>query len=143
MFCREVSILGSLNSPYVIKLLGACLEDPSQFAIVTEYITGGSLFRSGSLSFTPFTLLTSTLAWCTPKRIFRNISFKTNKQCDQIGLLFKSLGDTSSYKISPNIGQLFLLFQNPLFLRKKLLWPLFVRLWGKLSYFYSSVCSHC
>ena len=45
MFCREVSILGSLNSPYVIKLLGACLEDPSQFAIVTEYITGGSLFR--------------------------------------------------------------------------------------------------
>ena len=38
--------MGSLNSPYVIKLLGACLEDPSQFAIVTEYITGGSLFRS-------------------------------------------------------------------------------------------------
>jgi hypothetical protein len=47
MFCREVSILGSLNSPYVIKLLGACLEDPSQFAIVTEYISRGSLFRSG------------------------------------------------------------------------------------------------
>ena len=45
MFCREVSILGSLNSPYVIKFLGACLEDPSQFAIVTEYISGGSLFR--------------------------------------------------------------------------------------------------
>ena len=45
MFCREVSILGSLNSPYVIKFLGACLEDPSQFAIVTEYISRGSLFR--------------------------------------------------------------------------------------------------
>ena len=45
MFCREVSILGSLNSPYVIKFLGACLSDPSQFAIVTEYISGGSLFR--------------------------------------------------------------------------------------------------
>ena len=44
MFCREVSILGSLNSPYVIKLLGACMDDPSQFAIVTEYISGGSLF---------------------------------------------------------------------------------------------------
>ena len=44
MFCREVSILGSLNCPYVIKLLGACLEDPSQFAIVTEFISGGSLF---------------------------------------------------------------------------------------------------
>jgi serine/threonine-protein kinase TNNI3K len=45
MFCREVSILGSLNSPYIIKFLGACLEDPSSFAIVTEYISGGSLFR--------------------------------------------------------------------------------------------------
>ncbi len=45
MFCREVSILGSLNSPYVIRLLGACLDDPSQFAIVTEYVSGGSLFQ--------------------------------------------------------------------------------------------------
>ena len=44
MFCREVSILGSLDCPYVIKMLGACLEDPSQFAIVTEFISGGSLF---------------------------------------------------------------------------------------------------
>ena len=25
-------------------MLGACLEDPSQFAIVTEFIGGGSLF---------------------------------------------------------------------------------------------------
>ncbi|CAG0913664.1 unnamed protein product [Notodromas monacha] len=44
MFCREVSILGALNSPYVIKFVGACLDDPSQFAIVTEYVSGGSLF---------------------------------------------------------------------------------------------------
>lgn len=54
MFCREVSpscwcglqvsILISLDCPYVIKLLGACLEDPSQFAIVTEFLSGGSLF---------------------------------------------------------------------------------------------------
>ena len=28
----------------MIKMLGACLEDPSQFAIVTEFIGGGSLF---------------------------------------------------------------------------------------------------
>ncbi|KAF2976002.1 hypothetical protein EK904_001328, partial [Melospiza melodia maxima] len=44
MFCREVSILCRLNHPCVIQFVGACLEDPSQFAIVTQYISGGSLF---------------------------------------------------------------------------------------------------
>ena len=41
---RNLYYSGSLNCPYVIKMLGACLEDPSQFAIVTEFIGGGSLF---------------------------------------------------------------------------------------------------
>ncbi|KAJ8300109.1 hypothetical protein KUTeg_021628 [Tegillarca granosa] len=44
MFCREVAILSKLNSPYVINFVGACLDDPSQFAIVTEYVSGGSLY---------------------------------------------------------------------------------------------------
>lgn len=44
MFCREVSILCRLNHPCVIQFVGACLNDPSQFAIVTQYISGGSLF---------------------------------------------------------------------------------------------------
>ncbi|KAL2302028.1 hypothetical protein Nmel_011437, partial [Mimus melanotis] len=44
MFCREVSILCRLNHPCVVQLVGACLDDPSQFAIVTQYISGGSLF---------------------------------------------------------------------------------------------------
>lgn len=44
MFCREVSILARLNSPYVINFVGACLDDPSQFAIVTKFVSGGSLF---------------------------------------------------------------------------------------------------
>ncbi|XP_034162534.1 serine/threonine-protein kinase TNNI3K isoform X3 [Pangasianodon hypophthalmus] len=44
MFCREVSILCRLNHPCVIPFVGACLDDPSQFAIVTQYISGGSLF---------------------------------------------------------------------------------------------------
>uniref|UniRef100_A0A8C5R0I6 TNNI3 interacting kinase n=1 Tax=Leptobrachium leishanense TaxID=445787 RepID=A0A8C5R0I6_9ANUR len=44
MFCREVSILSRLNHPCVIQFVGACLDDPSQFAIVTQYISGGSLF---------------------------------------------------------------------------------------------------
>ena len=34
-------------------------------------------------------------------------------QCDQ-----KCLGDTVSYKISPNIGQLFVQFKKPIFLHK-------------------------
>ncbi|XP_030853711.1 serine/threonine-protein kinase TNNI3K isoform X2 [Strongylocentrotus purpuratus] len=44
MFCREVSILCRLDSPYVIRFVGACIEDPSHFAIVTQYVAGGSLF---------------------------------------------------------------------------------------------------
>ncbi|XP_050411148.2 serine/threonine-protein kinase TNNI3K [Patella vulgata] len=44
MFCREVAILSKLKSSYVIGFLGACLDDPSQFAIVTQYISGGSLY---------------------------------------------------------------------------------------------------
>ncbi|XP_053380307.1 serine/threonine-protein kinase TNNI3K-like [Mercenaria mercenaria] len=44
MFCREVAVLSKLNSPYVINFLGACLDDPSQFAIVTQYVAGGSLY---------------------------------------------------------------------------------------------------
>ncbi|XP_020824234.1 serine/threonine-protein kinase TNNI3K isoform X1 [Phascolarctos cinereus] len=44
MFCREVSILCRLKHPCVIQFVGACLNDPSQFAIVTQYISGGSLF---------------------------------------------------------------------------------------------------
>ncbi|XP_052822598.1 serine/threonine-protein kinase TNNI3K isoform X1 [Octopus bimaculoides] len=44
MFCREVSILARLDSPYVIHFVGACLDDPSQFAIVTRFVSGGSLF---------------------------------------------------------------------------------------------------
>ncbi|XP_060889246.1 serine/threonine-protein kinase TNNI3K isoform X2 [Labrus mixtus] len=44
MFCREVSILCRLNHPCIIQFTGACLDDPSQFAIVTQYVSGGSLF---------------------------------------------------------------------------------------------------
>lgn len=44
MFCREVSILCRLNHPCVIPFVGACLDDPSKFAIVTQYVSGGSLF---------------------------------------------------------------------------------------------------
>uniref|UniRef100_A0AAR2L5F7 Serine/threonine-protein kinase TNNI3K n=1 Tax=Pygocentrus nattereri TaxID=42514 RepID=A0AAR2L5F7_PYGNA len=44
MFCREVSILCRLNHPCVIPFVGACLDDPSQFAIVTQFVSGGSLF---------------------------------------------------------------------------------------------------
>lgn len=44
MFCREVAILSKLNSSYVISFVGASLDDPSNFAIVTQFVAGGSLF---------------------------------------------------------------------------------------------------
>ncbi|KAI6214704.1 Serine/threonine-protein kinase TNNI3K [Aphelenchoides besseyi] len=44
IFCREASILCKLKHANVIGFVGACLDDPSQFAIVTEYAASGSLF---------------------------------------------------------------------------------------------------
>ncbi|KAM9761522.1 serine/threonine-protein kinase TNNI3K [Menidia menidia] len=44
MFCREVSVLCRLQHPCLLQLEGACLDDPSQFAIVTQYVAGGNLF---------------------------------------------------------------------------------------------------
>ncbi|KAK0418778.1 hypothetical protein QR680_013769 [Steinernema hermaphroditum] len=44
MFCREVSILCKLQHTNVIAFVGACLDDRSQFAIVTEFVSSGSLF---------------------------------------------------------------------------------------------------
>ena len=44
MFCRDVSILGRLSHENVVAFRGACLDDPSQFAIVTQLAEGGSLF---------------------------------------------------------------------------------------------------
>jgi serine/threonine-protein kinase TNNI3K len=44
IFCREVTILSRLKHPNVIGFVGACLDDPSQFAIITEYAAIGSLF---------------------------------------------------------------------------------------------------
>uniref|UniRef100_A0AC35TH32 Protein kinase domain-containing protein n=1 Tax=Rhabditophanes sp. KR3021 TaxID=114890 RepID=A0AC35TH32_9BILA len=44
MFCREVTILHKMKHPNIVGFIGACLDDPSQFAIVTEFVAGGSLF---------------------------------------------------------------------------------------------------
>ncbi|CAI4229117.1 unnamed protein product [Auanema sp. JU1783] len=44
MLCREVSILSRLSHPNVLSFIGASLDDPSQFAIITEFAENGSLF---------------------------------------------------------------------------------------------------
>uniref|UniRef100_A0A0N4ZEU3 Protein kinase domain-containing protein n=1 Tax=Parastrongyloides trichosuri TaxID=131310 RepID=A0A0N4ZEU3_PARTI len=44
MFCREVSILYQMKHPNIVGFIGACLDDPSRFSIITEYVSGGSLF---------------------------------------------------------------------------------------------------
>ncbi|KRZ97042.1 Serine/threonine-protein kinase TNNI3K [Trichinella sp. T8] len=46
MFCREVSIMSRLNHPNILQFIGACLDDPSQFALVTEFAQDGSLFNA-------------------------------------------------------------------------------------------------
>jgi len=46
MFCREVSILCRVKHPNIVKFIGACMEEPCQFAIVTEYVADGSLFAN-------------------------------------------------------------------------------------------------
>ena len=61
-------------------------------------------------------------------------------QCDQIGLLLKSLGDIFSFKINPNIGQLFGLFWKHLLKSKILLCGNIVENWATFN---SSVWSHC
>ncbi|CAA9991427.1 Protein kinase domain-containing protein [Caenorhabditis elegans] len=45
MLCREVSILSRLAHPNVVAFVGTSLDDPSQFAIITEFVENGSLFR--------------------------------------------------------------------------------------------------
>ncbi|CAJ0580922.1 unnamed protein product, partial [Mesorhabditis spiculigera] len=44
MLCREVSIMSRVRHPNVIEFIGAALDDPCQFAIITEFVESGSLF---------------------------------------------------------------------------------------------------
>ena len=41
-FKQELSIMSKLNSPYVVKLVGACLEPP-HYSLVMEYLPNGDL----------------------------------------------------------------------------------------------------
>ena len=64
-------------------------------------------------------------------------------QCDQIGLLLKSLGDIFACKISPNIGQLYVQSKKLSFNVKTTLvtfWGNFAENWATFN---SSVWSHC
>ena len=64
-------------------------------------------------------------------------------QCDQIGLLLKSLGDIFACKISPNIGQLYVQSKKLSINVKTTLvtfWGNFAENWATFN---SSVWSHC
>ena len=44
MFVREVKILWQLDNPYIIKFHGVCLDDASNFSLITEFCANGSLY---------------------------------------------------------------------------------------------------
>ena len=43
MFVREVKILCQLDNPYIVKFYGVCLDDSSNFLMITEFCANGSL----------------------------------------------------------------------------------------------------
>ena len=46
MFAAEVDILASLRHPNVLLFMGACTDSATPLCIVTEYVSGGSLFHA-------------------------------------------------------------------------------------------------
>ena len=71
-----------------------------------------------------------------------------SKQGDQIGPFFKGLGNTFSFKCSPNTCRIWGYFEKWYFLNKKMLQLIFGLPWTKLGYFgknwatfYFNICS--
>ena len=44
-FCRELMIASSLHNPYVVPLLGFCIDPEEGLFLVYKYVSGGSLER--------------------------------------------------------------------------------------------------
>lgn len=44
MYCRECQMLSLLDHPNVLRFIGASVDEPSKFAILTEFVEGGSLY---------------------------------------------------------------------------------------------------
>ena len=79
---------------------------------------------------------------CYALALFKTKQILHCKQCDQIGLLLKRPGDIFSYQINPNIGQLFVLFYKPLFMRKNFFGSFLGNFVWNWATFNSSIWSH-
>ncbi|KAJ8545927.1 hypothetical protein K7X08_018510 [Anisodus acutangulus] len=44
-FCRELMIASSLHNPYIVPLVGFCIDPEEGFFLVYKYVSGGSLER--------------------------------------------------------------------------------------------------
>lgn len=44
-FCRELMIASSLHNPYIVPLVGFCIDPEEGFFLVYKYVSGGSLDR--------------------------------------------------------------------------------------------------
>lgn len=44
-FCRELMIASSLHNPYIVPLLGFCIEPEEGLFLVYKYVSGGNLER--------------------------------------------------------------------------------------------------
>ena len=51
MLCREVSVLGSLDSLYIVKFIGACLQDPSVSVNFLSYFLYSCLHKKSVRSY--------------------------------------------------------------------------------------------
>ena len=64
------------------------------------------------------------------------------EQCDQIGLLLKTLGNRFSFKNSPNTWELFGLFYNFHLMSQKLLSPILGQFLDKIGLLFISTSGH-
>lgn len=57
-FCRELMIASSLHNPYIVPLVGFCIDPEEGFFLVYKYVSGGSLERylHGENTWFPFAL---------------------------------------------------------------------------------------
>eukprot|EP00127_Corallochytrium_limacisporum_P002406 Clim_evm47s119 gene=Clim_evmTU47s119 len=45
LFCREVAVMSKVSHPSIVRFCGCCLRDPRKFCLLTEFMSGGTLYN--------------------------------------------------------------------------------------------------